>query len=208
MSLKSEMAQSPLKNIFLAVVISFFVSGCISSNVVGNVDEIASRYEKPSGTLPIKFTLFGTEKLRSYGRFTGRVCGAHDFVYNFSETAQKSANTSLQRKFRFAGPTENVTKVELYITGMNPEMDCDSSFMSIVCQGSISILSTVAMTSRTGAVYSTKISARSDRTDGSRSGFCSAPANEADKNFASAYRQILSLVAIRVRAFIATNTPL
>lgn len=208
MSLKSEMGQSPLKNVFLVIVISFFVSGCITSNVAGNVDEIVSSYEKPSGTLPIKFTLFGTEKLRFYSRFISATCGARDFVYNFSQTAQKTANSTLQRKFRFANPAENVTRVEFYITGVTPYLDCHRGILSTICQGSVSILGTVAMTSRTGVVNSAKISATSDRTDGSRPGLCSAPADEAEKNFASAYRQILNLVTIITREFIAANKPL
>lgn len=194
---------------FLFVLILLLVSGCGPTKVVGKSENLvpsASVVSKKSQIVPIYFLINGTKRFRYHLQHTNYACGGGGYDFQFADAAINAAAATIDSNFHRADTPENAVLVDLVITDMKAEVNCRKTFFKIYCGGSTSISASLLLNAPDGRLTNESITAQSDETPESDGLACEVAPEEAEKNFNSAFKNLMTKMVSDTLKFVTDST--
>jgi hypothetical protein len=185
------------------------VSGCAPVKIAGKSgnltpSNIVTSAKAPS--VPVYFHLEGTKIFHHRLQYGTYACGGGGYVFEFADAAKIAAVTAIDKNFRRVDVREGAFWIDLVFTDLKVHVSCHKGFFTITCGGSTKISASLLLKAPNGRASTEPLVVHSDDSPESEGIACEVVPNEAEKNFNSAFKNLMAAVIAGASEFIEADT--
>ncbi|MDD9907318.1 MAG: hypothetical protein OXT06_27390 [Rhodospirillaceae bacterium] len=205
-NIRLDMPQRALKPILTLLVLMIY--GCAPVKIDGKSESLAPANIVTSATapsVPVHFHLDGTKTLNHRLQYATYARGGGGYIFDFSDAAKGAAITAIDKNFLRNDARNGSFWIDLVFSDLDVHVSCRKGFFTITCGGSSKISASLLLKSPNGRSSTELLSVYSDDSEESEGIACEVVPNEAEKNFNSAFKNLMTAVIAKASEFIEAD---